>query len=84
MLPDFQLSFTELADWYLNLASVKKLSSYPRIQIALANFKKVFGFTVAAGIRPEDLEGSSRQAFEPGACFDYAGRGSRGQQRHGV
>lgn len=56
MLPGSNMTFEELAKWYLNLASVQRLSRYDRVVSCLANFNKVFGNRNVNGLRPEDLE----------------------------
>ena len=47
-VPAERMTFTELAEWYLDLSPVKKLSSYTRIKQGIANFNR--------GIRQPDRE----------------------------
>lgn len=56
MLPESKMTFSELSEWYLNLESVKRLSSYDRVKIALNRFNAVFGSIEARAIKPIDLE----------------------------
>ena len=56
MLPEAKMTFNELAGWYLNLNSVKRLASYERVQICLANFNEVFGNRLVNTIKPVELE----------------------------
>jgi integrase len=56
MLPGTDLSFSELAKWYLELNSVKGLASYERIQVCAANFNEVFGNQIVSSIKLMDLE----------------------------
>ena len=56
MTPDAKLTFEDITGWYLELSSVKKLASYPRVNIALNNFNAVFGRRVAGTVLPIDLE----------------------------
>jgi integrase len=56
MLPESEMTFDELAKWYLNLKSVRKLVSFDRYEDALNNFAKVFGRTFLGDIKQTDLE----------------------------
>jgi len=66
MLPEANMSFQELTDWYEDLKSVKKLSSYDRIRLALRNFNVVFGNMIVNTIKPLDLENYQIQREEEG------------------
>ncbi|UCE52162.1 MAG: tyrosine-type recombinase/integrase, partial [Desulfobacterales bacterium] len=66
MLPESNMSFKELSDWYLGLKSVKKLASYQRITIALNNFNSVFENKVTGTILPVDLENYQEKRLEDG------------------
>ena len=55
-----------MADWYLGLKTVKKLSSYPRIKIALNNFNKVFGLRETTSITLTELENYQEERIEQG------------------
>jgi len=54
-VPAEKWTFTELADWYLDLKDVKKLSSFNRIKGILHNFNEVFGSRVVSSIKLQDL-----------------------------
>jgi integrase len=56
MLPEARMRFSELADWYLSLKSVKKLASYNRVRGCIANFNKVFGDRIVNTIKPAEIE----------------------------
>ncbi len=56
VLPETTLTFSNLSDWYSKLLSVKKLASYDRIVLALANFNEVFGDRQVSSIKRVDLE----------------------------
>jgi integrase len=66
MLPESKISFDEMAKWYLALKTVKKLSSYPRIEIALNNFNKVYGHREAISIKLIDIEDYQEEREEQG------------------
>jgi len=55
-VPAELLTFTELAEWYLDLSPVKKLASYDRIRQGIANFNRVFGNRIVSSLKPLDLE----------------------------
>lgn len=50
------ITFRELTSWYLDLVSIKKLTSYDRIQILVGNFNKEFGDKTVSSTKPLDLE----------------------------
>ena len=56
ILSDNKTTFSKLAEWYLNLESVKKLATYERVEICLNNFNKVFGDTKLSDLCLTDLE----------------------------
>lgn len=56
MLPDAEITFNELSEWYLELEKVKALSSYWRVQISLDKFNSVFGDIIVGNLKPLDLE----------------------------
>ncbi|MBW2470315.1 MAG: tyrosine-type recombinase/integrase [Deltaproteobacteria bacterium] len=56
ILPESRITFGELTDWYMNSASVKKLSSYSRVNQALKNFNSVFFNWRLDSIKQTDLE----------------------------
>ena len=56
ILPESDLTFIELRDWYTALQSVRKLASYDRVCTAIGNFCDVFGDTIIADLRQVDLE----------------------------
>ncbi len=57
MLPESDMTFQELADWYLGLPKVKNLKSFDRVDLALDNFNSVFGSWQVNDIKQIDLEG---------------------------
>ena len=50
MLPESKMTFAELAEWYLGLPRVRKLSSYDRVAIALNRFNEVLGGVQASTV----------------------------------
>jgi len=66
MLPEAKMTFFELSEWYLNLKSVKRLSSYDHVQGCLANFNETFGNVVVGNIKPIDLENYQDKREEEG------------------
>lgn len=56
MLPESQMTFKELTDWYLDLEKVRALASYGIIKIKLNIFNSVFGNRLVSDIKPVDLE----------------------------
>jgi len=56
MLPESNMTFQELTDWYTNLKTVKKLKSFTRIKQALNNFNKTFANMIVGNIKPVYLE----------------------------
>ena len=56
MLPESQMTFKELTDWYLDLEKVKTLASYDIIKIKLDIFNADFGNRLVSDLKPIDLE----------------------------
>ena len=56
MLPESKMTFEELAKWYLDLKTVKNLSSYKRVKQGIDAFNAVLGDYRANEIKPVDLE----------------------------
>ena len=54
--PDANMTFNELAKWYLELEKVKALSSYWVIELSLKKFNSEFGNIIVSQIKPVDLE----------------------------
>lgn len=50
------ITFSEVAKWYLALPSVKRLSAFDREQVVIDNFNKVFGQQLVNKITLSDLE----------------------------
>ncbi len=67
MLPGTKMTFGELIEWYLNLGSVTKLASYPRVKACLSNFGKIFGARMVNTLQPIELEDYQDQREEHGA-----------------
>jgi integrase len=53
---DVNMTFNELSKWYLNLNSVKRLSSYARYKSCISNFNGILGGHKVSAIKPIDLE----------------------------
>jgi integrase len=56
MLPESNMAFQELTDWYLGLKTVKKIKSFTRIKQALNNFNDTFANMIVGNIKPVNLE----------------------------
>lgn len=54
--PDSNITFNELAKWYLALEKVKTLARYPILTINLNSFNAEFGNVVISQLKPVDLE----------------------------
>jgi integrase len=65
-VPAEKMTFAELAEWYLDLKTVKKLVSYRRIQGILKNFNEVFGTRIVSSIKLQDLEEYQEKREEEG------------------
>jgi integrase len=55
-VPAERMTFSELAEWYLALGTVKKLVSFKRIKQGIARFTQVFGDRIVSSLKPLDLE----------------------------
>jgi integrase len=66
MLPASVITFTELAKWYLDLKTVKKLASYGDLKGVLDNFNKEFGNWLVDTVKPVDLENYQEKRQEQG------------------
>jgi integrase len=65
-VPAERMTFEGLAEWYLDLSPVKKLSSYNRIIQGIANFNRVFGSRIVSSLKPMDLEEYQENREEEG------------------
>jgi integrase len=65
-VPAERMTFNELAAWYLDLPSVKKLASYYRIRQALKAFNKMLGERIISSIKPLDLEAYQHKREQEG------------------
>ncbi len=66
MLPEANMTFDELGEWYLNINRVKKLASYKRVVWSIDKFNKVFGPQLVSGIKPVRLEEFQDKCEEEG------------------
>jgi len=64
MLPESEITFDDLADWYKDLKQIKKLSSFRRIKAILANFNKEFGQHLVKEIKASDLTDYQEKRLE--------------------
>jgi integrase len=55
-VPADRMTFAELAEWYLDLKSVKKLASYDRIRQGISNFNREYGERIVSSLKLLDLE----------------------------
>ena len=56
MLPESKITVKELCDWYLGLASVKRLASFKRLGYSLANTIGALGDRPCHSLKPVDIE----------------------------
>ena len=61
MLPESQITFNDLADWYFRLEKVMALKSYDTVCVYINKFNRVFGDIIVADIKPADLESLQTQ-----------------------
>jgi integrase len=78
MLPECEMTFSELAKWYLDLAKVKELASYDIINIKLGIFNSTFSDIIVSQIKPVDLENyqskRSKQGVAPATIDQEIGK----------
>ncbi|MBU2551128.1 MAG: site-specific integrase [Proteobacteria bacterium] len=68
MLPQKNMTFSELAVWYLDLPTVKALRTYIRIGQHIKNLNRAFGDCLLRNIQPVDLEAYQTERAEQGAA----------------
>lgn len=56
MLPDSNVTFSELIDWFLDLDKVKSKAYYKTLNSNLKHFKDIFGADLVSSLKPVDLE----------------------------
>ena len=56
MLPDSNLTFADLIDWFLGLDKVKSKAYFKTLNSNLKHFKDTFGDDLTSSLRPVDLE----------------------------
>jgi integrase len=66
MLPESNMTFQELTDWYLGLKTVKKIKSYDRLATGFKNFNRVLGDRILNTIKPVDIENYQELRGEQG------------------
>jgi len=64
MLPESEIIFNDLADWYKELKQIKKLKSFRRVTAILANFNKEFGQHLVNNIKASDLTDYQEKRLE--------------------
>jgi integrase len=67
MLPESEITFDDLAEWYKELRQIKKLSSFRRITAILSNFNRKFGQHLVHNIKATDLTGYQEKRLDLGA-----------------
>jgi integrase len=72
MQPAASLSFDKLAEWYFGLESVKALSSFERVKIAIGNFNKVFGDRTTGTVEQSELQDFFQQRVSGGIAASTA------------
>jgi hypothetical protein len=81
-VPAEKMTFTELAEWYLELKTVKKLSSFRRIKGILSNFNEAFGNRIVSTIKLQDLEEYQEKRERWPGPWNYR-HGDQHSQNHG-
>jgi len=66
ILPEANMTFTQLAQWYMDTPKVKRLKSWGDIEDDLNNFNAVFGEKIVGDIKLEDLEKYQEKRREQG------------------
>lgn len=56
ILPESEMTFSDLEKWYFKLEKVKSLASCSILQVYLKKFNTIFGGTIVGNITVEDLE----------------------------
>ncbi len=69
MLPLANMTFKELAKWYLELDKVKEKKSHWRKEINLKQFNEVYGDVVVANLKPVDIEGYQARRLKEGRAL---------------
>jgi integrase len=69
VLQQSKITFEELSEWYLDLQSIKSLSSYDRVKQAIGKFNEVFGEKKIGSIKPVDLENYQQKRLAEGRAF---------------
>ena len=65
---DTKMTFRELAEWYLDLETVKALASFNTIKINIEKFNKVFGQHIVSSVKSADLENYQARRLKQGAA----------------
>jgi len=66
MLPEADMTFDELAEWYLGLEKVKALASFARVSGCIKNFNEKFGNDYLYNLKPSDLENYQSERLSNG------------------
>jgi integrase len=68
MLPESRMTFSELAEWYLDLPRLKGLATYERTHAYLERFNETYGDRTLQSIKPVDLETYQERRADEGAA----------------
>jgi len=66
-----KITFGELSEWYLGLASTMALAYYKDLKNNLNSFNQIFGETLIVGISPEDLREYQLKRIKEGYSDSY-------------
>jgi integrase len=66
MLPEADMTFEELTDWYCNLPDVKDLATSKRVRACLNNFNKMCGDRIVGTLKGEDIQKYQEHRREQG------------------
>ena len=71
ILPEYNMTFSELAEWYLELKKVKNKAYYPTLKINLNSFNAEFGSMLVSNIKPAELENYQSRRKAAGYSDSY-------------
>lgn len=71
MQPETNMTFSELAEWFLSLGKVKSKAYYGTLKINLASFNAIFSNIIVSEIKPVDLENYQATRKKKGLSDSY-------------
>jgi integrase len=77
MLPESQMTFSELGEWYIKTKSVKRLATFDRILNTLSHFNSAFGNKTVDSLKLNDLSDYQESRLDAGAAKSTVDRETR-------